>query len=1242
MPPLCANPFVRVVLLAVCLLGLATKSAGQSSRDTVLEVTATTSDTAPHITLEWITPGGVTVTAQQLWKRVKGSASWGTAITLDPADISYPDPDALPGVTYEYSIRRTRSGTPSSVYGAIVAGHNVPLVESRGNVCLLVDQTMSLALAPELTQLVNNLTADGWVVFRHDVPRQVVAASSSNSADWPVRIAEQSAIRAIVQADYNSAPGVPWALFIFGRIPVPYSGNIAPDGHGDHIGAWSTDGYYGDVDGTWNDTSVNNTSASDARNDNVPGDGKFDHGTFPSPIELMTGRVDLANMTGVPSGQTETGLLRQYLVRDHRFRRGEGPYASVAARAIFDDNFGYFSGEAFSGSAYRAAIGFFGRSAGQVDAMDWFTTLGATSVLFGYGNGGGSYTSASGVGSSTTNFGRTDSKAVFTCLFGSYHGDWDVANNFLRSPLAGTQDSLGLTCSWSGRSHHHYYHMAMGETAGYAMRFSQNATGNTTNGDWFQNSFSGKGVQINLMGDPTLRLHTVRPPIRVAATSGANVQLTWQHSPDAVAGYHVYRGTSAGGPFTRLTGTAASGSDPLGSPSSSNSYTDTTAVVGTTYFYQVKAARLETSASGTYANQSLGETVSVTHGTPAPAAPTGLAVAATSATAFALAWEDNAATETGYEVQRRDETTGVWATIAMLGANTTTYSDGAVSAGVANHYRVRALGSVANSAFSAEAADSNQTGIIRTSQDYMLVAKNVGTLPTPLTRFSGSRGAASVFWSITDFMSSPADYTEGTGVGSWSHLQSGPRNLSLGIKNHVSHELTKIFRVNVAGASGSVLGAPATSFVQVFDTAVRTLPSPWTGQAVGSVTQAGYTEHLNGTFGISAVTGSIADAADSFNGIHQQVTGDCRIGVRISARSPAATSMRAGIMIRSALTANAVMCAAVSTSATNLQRAFRTTTGGTADTALSQTTPVLPLWLRLTRIGDEITIERLSDGTEWTAFGTPITLTGLGASPYVSVVMASNTASTATYGYARFDEVFVHVMPAVPGVITAGPGAQPGEVALSWSPVAGAESYTIERSTSSGGEYVTIGQVSAPSFTDTKRTSGLTYFYRVNAGNPTFQSAFSAEASAMPYDPPTPDGWTYRHFGAKANSTMAADDADPDADGLPNLVETALGQSPLAANPQARLVPGRTNISGSEYLTLTFVRDTTLTGVTLMAESTASLAGTWTQFDPLAPANQLSVLPNTPAPGLETITIKDVQAVAPGGSRFMRLRATRP
>ncbi|MBI3192044.1 MAG: fibronectin type III domain-containing protein, partial [Pedosphaera parvula] len=132
-------------------------------------------------------------------------------------------------------------------------------------------------------------------MIRHDVP---VSMSVPN-------------VRALVQADYNAAPDRVKALYIIGHVPVPYAGALSPDGHPEHHGAWSCDGYYGEMNGTWTDNTVNATGAMDARNHNVPGDGKFDQSDFPSSVELQVGRVDFANMPAFQSSELE--LVRAYL-----------------------------------------------------------------------------------------------------------------------------------------------------------------------------------------------------------------------------------------------------------------------------------------------------------------------------------------------------------------------------------------------------------------------------------------------------------------------------------------------------------------------------------------------------------------------------------------------------------------------------------------------------------------------------------------------------------------------------------------------------------------------------------------------------------------------------------------------------------------------------------------------------------------------------------------------------------------
>ncbi len=314
------------------------------------------------------------------------------------------------GTAYEYQVRRAAN---VAGYGYLATGIAIPLVEDRGKVILVVDATMAAPLATELTRLQQDLAGDGWTVLRHDVSRTATVPS----------------VKALVKADYDADPTRVKSVFLFGHVPVPYSGSLAPDGHPDHVGAWPADLYYGEMDGVWTDTQ---TLTGTGRQSNVPGDGKFDQSYAPSgTVELAVGRVDLANMPAF-APKTEVDLLRQYLNKDHGFRVKAW---TLPARGLIDDNFGAFGGEAFASTGWRAFSAFFGPA--NVFALDWFGTLAANGYLWAYGCGGGNYTGAGGVGS-TSNFAATDTKTAFTFLFGSYFGDWDVSNNFLRAPLATT------------------------------------------------------------------------------------------------------------------------------------------------------------------------------------------------------------------------------------------------------------------------------------------------------------------------------------------------------------------------------------------------------------------------------------------------------------------------------------------------------------------------------------------------------------------------------------------------------------------------------------------------------------------------------------------------------------------------------------------------------------------------------------------------------------------------------------
>jgi hypothetical protein len=213
--------------------------------------------------------------------------------------------------------------------------------------------------------------------------------------------------------------------------------------------------------------------------------------------------------------------------------------------------------------------------------------------------GGGSFTNCSGVGASNQ---FTDSiRAVFNVMFGSYFGDWNTQDNFLRSCLA--SKGLTLTNVWAHRPHWYFHQMAMGMQIGHSVIIAQNNQTDFSLNYGYIGSFSGnyldRRISMNLMGDPTLRVHYFEGAKNLSSSkinSNKNVVLTWAASTESgIIGYHVYRTNRNGGVYYPIT-TA---------PINALTFTDMDPYNGNNY-YVVKAIKLETSNTGTYYNSSLG------------------------------------------------------------------------------------------------------------------------------------------------------------------------------------------------------------------------------------------------------------------------------------------------------------------------------------------------------------------------------------------------------------------------------------------------------------------------------------------------------------------------------------------------------------------------------------------------------------------------------------------------------------
>mgnify|MGYP001823303406 CR=1 FL=1 len=519
--------------------------------------------TAPgYFTLKWNQEAGAT--QYRIFRKELGATSWnaGPLAILDPDVTSWTDSSVQKGEVYEYRVQKLASGYTG--YGYMTAGVDLDPVESPGRVLVLVTPDIAMNLNKgEIDQMTTDLQREGWDV----------TAITTAATDEPEDIKDR------ITGWYQMDPATSRGVILLGHIPVAYSGNLAPDGHPDHQGAWPADGYYGDMDGNWSDWQVNNTVANQTRHHNIPADGKFDQSTFPSPLELWVGRIDFANLPAFSESEVE--LTRQYLDKLHRFKTAQ---FRAIPRGVLEDNFGNFQ-EGFSQNGWKNFSTIVGMD--NVKAMDYRSTLQADSYMFSYGCGGGNYRGASGI-SNTTNMAADSLQTIFTMLFGSYFGDWDSNDNFLRAALA---SGTTLTNMWAGRPHWQIHPMALGYTIGDCALLSMNNNGVYVTG------FAGRGVQMALLGDPTLQWHYVKPPEMLEATENNHrIQLEWVASEDEVEGYHIYRKRSSESGFHRL-------SDQL---VKTTSFIDSCLLAGESYEYLVRAVDLIQSASGSYYRSSLG------------------------------------------------------------------------------------------------------------------------------------------------------------------------------------------------------------------------------------------------------------------------------------------------------------------------------------------------------------------------------------------------------------------------------------------------------------------------------------------------------------------------------------------------------------------------------------------------------------------------------------------------------------
>jgi regulation of enolase protein 1 (concanavalin A-like superfamily) len=153
----------------------------------------------------------------------------------------------------------------------------------------------------------------------------------------------------------------------------------------------------------------------------------------------------------------------------------------------------------------------------------------------------------------------------------------------------------------------------------------------------------------------------------------------------------------------------------------------------------------------------------------------------------------------------------------------------------------------------------------------------------------------------------------------------------------------------------------------------------------------------DGSIAMSAEGSDIQGTADQFRFAYKTLTSSTgSITVRVDSIENANAWSKAGIMIRNSLEPNDVHVTAVLAANNTAEMESRSTKGG-GTTVADVTNLGNPCWLKISRSGNDFTVQRSKDGTNWLPFGTDpnvpskVTIT-MGSTVYIGLVVTSHTA----------------------------------------------------------------------------------------------------------------------------------------------------------------------------------------------------------------------------------------------------------
>ncbi|HUE86199.1 MAG TPA: S8 family serine peptidase [Vicinamibacterales bacterium] len=217
-----------------------------------------------------------------------------------------------------------------------------------------------------------------------------------------------------------------------------------------------------------------------------------------------------------------------------------------------------------------------------------------------------------------------------------------------------------------------------------------------------------------------------------------------------------------------------------------------------------------------------------------------------------------------------------------------------------------------------------------------------------------------------------------------------------------------------------------------------TLPSPWFTRDIGAVGAAGSAIAAGNGVTVEGAGADVWGTTDAFRFVYRALDGDGVITARVSSIETVDAWTKAGVMIRSALQADAAHAFMLVTPGKGLAFQRRVAAGGTsAHTAGPARTA--PYWVRLERRGPTVLASSSPDGTSWTPVGQASI--ALGATAYVGVAVSSHRAGV--LATAAFNSVTVTAPSVAPGAASGWSSSDVGAVGEAGAATESSGTFTV-------------------------------------------------------------------------------------------------------------------------------------------------------------------------------------------------------